>query len=226
MKKKLVVLSGAGMSAESGIKTFRDSDGLWEEYNVMDVASIEGWFRDPQLIIEFYNKRRLQLGNCLPNNGHKLLAEMETQFDVEIITQNVDNLHERAGSTKVLHLHGELTKVKSCNDDSLVTDIGYTEIKMGDFATDGAQLRPDIVWFGEAVPMIDKAIEIVRKAEIFVVIGTSLTVYPASGLLNYIKPNIPLYIIDPSDVKSSTQAIHIKQNATEGVKALQKLLRL
>jgi NAD-dependent deacetylase len=224
--KKIVILSGAGVSAESGIKTFRDSDGLWEEYNVMDVASIEGWNRNPPLVIEFYNQRRKQLATCEPNDAHLGLAKMESQFDIQIITQNVDNLHERAGSSKVLHLHGELTKVKSIHNDSLITDIGYSNIQIGDCASDGAQLRPFIVWFGEAVPFLGKAITIVQKADIFVIIGTSLNVYPASGLVNYVQPGIPIYIIDPNNVESNRDAIHIKQNATEGVKSLQKLLGL
>jgi NAD-dependent deacetylase len=224
MKKRLVVLSGAGISAESGIKTFRDSDGLWEEYNVMDVASIDGWFRNPQMVLDFYNQRRKQLATVEPNIGHIGLAKLESQFDVQIITQNIDNLHERAGSTSILHLHGELTKVRSSNNDSLVTDIGYTEIQLGDNASDGAQLRPHIVWFGEAVTMLEKAISIVIKADIFVIIGTSLNVYPAAGLVNYVPIGVPIYVIDPSNVSSPRVSKHIKKPASEGVKELQELL--
>lgn len=222
--KKLVVLSGAGISAESGIKTFRDSGGLWEQYDVMDVASIEGWYKNPQLLIDFYNERRLQLATSEPNEGHRGLAQLESEFDVQIITQNVDNLHERAGSTNVLHLHGELTKVRSVRNDSLITDIGYTEIKLGEKASDGAQLRPYIVWFGEAVPMFEKAIAIARQADVFVIIGTSLNVYPAAGIVNYVPAGVPIYLIDPEDVNSSKKIMHIKKPATEGVKELQKIL--
>jgi len=171
MKKKLAVLTGAGISAESGLKTFRDSDGLWEEHNVMDVASIEGWHRNPVLVIEFYNQRRRQLEAAQPNKAHIILAELEEHFDVNIVTQNVDNLHERAGSTKVLHLHGELTKVRSVRDETLVMDIGYESIAIGQTGKDGAQLRPNIVWFGEAVPLIIEAERLVRHADIFAVVG-------------------------------------------------------
>jgi len=224
MKKRLVVLSGAGISAESGIKTFRDSDGLWEEYNVMDVASIDGWFRNPQMVLDFYNQRRIQLATVEPNLGHIGLAELESQFDVQIITQNIDNLHERAGSSNILHLHGELTKARSVNNDSLITEIGYTEIKIGDLASDGAQLRPHIVWFGEAVPLLEKAISIIQKVDIFVIIGTSLNVYPAAGLVNYVPVGVSIYLIDPSNVSSPRVSKHIKKPASEGVKELQELL--
>ena len=222
--KSLVVLTGAGISAESGIKTFRDSDGLWEEYNVNDVASIDGWYRNPKLVIDFYNQRRQQLAKASPNDAHYGLTELESLFDVQIITQNIDNLHERAGSKNIIHLHGELTKVRSINNDNLITDIGYTDIKLGDKASDGFQLRPHIVWFGEAVPMLEKAISIVRKADIFVIIGSSLNVYPAAGLINYVSAGIPIYIIDPKDVNSSKVSLHIKKPATLGVKDLQRIL--
>ena len=224
MKRKIVVLSGAGISAESGIKTFRDSDGLWEQYDVMTVASIEGWFKNPQLVTDFYNQRRVQLATCEPNLGHVGLAELEKEFDVEIITQNIDDLHERAGSSKILHLHGELVKVRSTTNDSLITNIGYSEIIFGEKASDGSLLRPHIVWFGEAVPMLDSAINITKSADIFVIIGTSLNVYPAAGLVHYISPNVPIYLIDPSDVSSKRITKHIKKTASEGVKELQNIL--
>ena len=189
--KKLCVLTGAGMSAESGIKTFRDSGGLWEEYDVMTVASIEGWHRNPQLMLKFYNERRKQLETALPNAGHTGLAELEKHFKVYIITQNVDDLHERAGSTRVLHLHGELKKVRSSTHPELIYDIGYKEINWGDKCEKGSQLRPYIVWFGEAVPAFEEAMEIVSDTDIFAVIGTSLNVYPAAGLVNYVSHNVP-----------------------------------
>jgi NAD-dependent deacetylase len=215
--KHLVFLSGAGISAESGISTFRDSGGLWEKYDVMKVAGIEGWHEDKELVLQFYNDRRRQLKDVQPNKGHQIIAELEKNFKVSVITQNVDNLHERAGSTNVLHLHGELTKVCSCNDKKLVTDIGYNDIRIGDKATDGAQLRPFIVWFGEAVPLIEKAVEIISTADILVIIGTSLQVYPAAGLVNYIRPGIPVYLIDPNEVQSRKNVIHIREKASTGM---------
>ena len=226
IKKRLVVLTGSGISAESGIKTFRDSDGLWEEYNVMDVASIEGWFKNPKMVLDFYNQRRMQLATVEPNSAHTGLAQLESKFNVHIITQNIDNLHERAGSKNILHLHGELTKVRSIQQDSLITDIGYTKINPGDTASDGAQLRPHIVWFGEAVPLLEKAISIVQKADVFVIIGTSLNVYPAAGLVNYVSTDVPVYLIDPSNVSSPRVTKHIKKAATEGVRELQEILSL
>lgn len=194
--KNLVVLTGAGISAESGIQTFRDADGLWEGHNVMEVASPEGFAKNPQLVLDFYNQRRKQLLEVQPNKGHENLAKLETYFNVEIVTQNVDDLHERAKSSNVTHLHGELLKVRSVANETLVT---YREkdIVLGDLAEDNQQLRPHIVWFGEMVPMLDKAIEITQKADILVIIGTSMQVYPAAGLVNYIKPNTPIYFIDP-----------------------------
>jgi len=225
-KKNLVVLSGAGISAESGLKTFRDSDGLWENYNVMDVASIEGWFKNPQLVLEFYNERRRQLKNAQPNDAHKIFAELENYFNVDIITQNVDDLHERAGSKNVLHLHGILTQAKSTGDDSLIYDIGYNDIKWGDKCEKGYQLRPNIVWFGEPVPEIINAEKIVAKADIFVIIGTSLLVYPAAGLVHYIKPNVPIYIVDPKPVviKNKENIFFIQKPATIGTKELKEIL--
>lgn len=227
MKKKLYILTGAGMSAESGIKTFRDSDGLWEEYDVMTVASIDGWNKNPRLVLQFYNERRKQLETAQPNGGHNGLAELEKHFEVHIITQNVDNLHERGGSSNVVHLHGELTKVTSCADPSYVIDIGYKEIKWGDKCPKGSQLRPFIVWFGEAVPVFYEASQMVCDADAFAVIGTSLNVYPAAGLIDYVPSNIPMYLIDPNDVPSPSnrKVEYIKEKASHGVQILtQKLL--
>lgn len=198
--KKLVVLTGAGISAESGLRTFRDSDGLWENYRVEDVATPEAWQRDPGLVLRFYNERRRDAAKAGPNAAHLALADLEKDFDVQIITQNVDNLHERAGSTNVLHLHGELSKVRSVANESLITDIGDAAINIGDLATDGQQLRPHIVWFGEMVPMIESAIEISQQADIFIVIGTSLQVYPAASLIQYVPMLSPKFIIDPKKV--------------------------
>lgn len=194
--KKIVVLTGAGISAESGIKTFRDANGLWEGYDIMEVASPIGWARNKDLVLDFYNKRRSQLLNVKPNQGHKALVLLEKKYNVTIITQNVDDLHERAGSSAVLHLHGELLKVRSEINQSLVYD-WRKELKIGDVCEEGNQLRPHIVWFGEAVPMLDKAIEIIKEANILIIIGTSMQVYPAASLINYTKDNIPMYFIDP-----------------------------
>ena len=227
MKKNLVILSGAGMSAESGISTFRDAGGLWDKYPVMQVASAEGYVRDPELVIDFYNERRKQLLDVEPNAGHTGLAELEKDFNVTVVTQNVDNLHERAGSTHVIHLHGELTKVCSSRDPynpRYVRELKPEEYegKMGDKAGDGSQLRPFIVWFGEAVPEIETAIGYVEKADIFVIIGTSMNVYPAAGLLNYVPRTAEVYLIDPKPVDThSMRQIHvIQKGASEGVKEL------
>lgn len=224
--KKLVVLTGAGISAESGIKTFRDSGGLWEQHDVMDVASIDGWYRNPSLVLEFYNQRRKQLESAHPNRAHVLLAELEKDFDVQIITQNVDNLHERAGSRHVLHLHGELTKVRSSKSTAHVEDIGYREIHPGDLCADGSQLRPHIVWFGEAVPLIEEAERLVSEADIFAVIGTSLNVYPAAGLVTSLPQEARAFLIDPNTVarKLPKQFTVIKENATVGVERMIQLL--
>lgn len=197
MKKKLVILSGAGISAESGIKTFRDAGGLWEGHNVMDVASPEGWNKNMELVLDFYNKRRQQLFEVEPNKAHNITAELESDFDVTIVTQNVDDLHERAGSTKVIHLHGELLKARSVlNDHGIIEWKG--DINPGDLHPDGYQLRPHIVWFGEAVPAIEYAIDIVEEADYLIIIGTSMQVYPAAGLIDYTKPTTPIYYIDPN----------------------------
>lgn len=227
MKKKLVVLTGAGMSAESGISTFRDSGGLWDKYPVEDVATPEGFERNPELVLDFYNTRRRELLNAKPNEGHKGIAELEKYFDVQVITQNIDNLHEQAGSTKVLHLHGELMKARSTGDESLIYELpaDKPEIKLGDKCEKGYQLRPHIVWFGEAVPMISEAAKMVEKADIFVIIGTSMNVYPAAGLLDDVRKNVPVYLIDPKEVRTGRHDVHhIKKGASEGVKELKRLL--
>ena len=227
MKKKLVILTGAGMSAESGISTFRDSGGLWDKYRVEDVATPEAFHRNPELVLEFYNIRRRELVTVKPNEGHIGIAELEKDFDVHIITQNIDNLHEQAGSTNVLHLHGELMKVRSTKDESLIYElpVDKPEIKIGDKCEKGYQLRPHIVWFGEAVPMISEAAKIAEQADIFVIIGTSMNVYPAAGLLDYVERNVPVYLIDPQQVRTSRFDVHhIKKGASEGVKELAKRL--
>lgn len=229
--KNLVVLSGAGMSAESGISTFRDAGGLWDKYPVMQVATPEGYARDPELVINFYNERRKQLLDVEPNAGHRGVAELEKDFNVTVVTQNVDNLHERAGSTHVIHLHGELTKVSSSRDPynpRFIRELNPEEyeVKLGDKAEDGSQFRPFIVWFGEAVPEIERAIDYVERADIFVIIGTSMNVYPAAGLLNYVPRHAEVYLIDPKPVDThSMRPIHvIRKGASEGVKELKSLL--
>ncbi|AEW86002.1 NAD-dependent deacylase [Flavobacterium columnare] len=222
MKKKLVILTGAGMSAESGISTFRDSNGLWENHDIKEVASPEGWRKNPALVLDFYNKRRAQLKEVTPNRGHEIIAELEQKFDVQIITQNVDNLHERAGSSKILHLHGELTKVRSTENSDYI--INWSEdLHIGDMAPDGSQLRPHIVWFGEAVPGINQAIPMLEKADILIIIGTSLQVYPAAGLMHYTRTDTPIYYIDPkpASVNNLPNPIEIiPLSASEGMKNL------
>lgn len=202
-KKKIVVLTGSGISAESGISTFRDSDGLWENHRVEDVATYEAWLSNQPLVLDFYNQRRRQLATVQPNAAHFALAALEEAYDVHIITQNVDDLHERAGSTQVIHLHGELVKARSSKYDELVYDIGYKDIKAGDFCERGAQLRPHIVWFGEMVPMMEAAANISAEADIFMVVGTSLVVYPAAGLLSYAPAKARKYVIDPKSLPVS-----------------------
>lgn len=230
--KKIVILTGAGMSAESGISTFRDAGGLWEKYPVEQVATPEGYAQNPQLVTDFYNQRRKQLQDVKPNKGHLLLAEMEKEFDICIITQNVDNLHERAGSTKVIHLHGELTKVTSSyepNNPKYIRELSPEnwEVKIGDLAEDGSQLRPFIVWFGEAVPQIETAAILAETADIFVIIGTSMNVYPAAGLLSFVSPTAPVYLIDPNVVHiNNHRSLHvIRKGASEGVEELWDLLK-
>jgi NAD-dependent deacetylase len=226
--KKVVVLTGAGISAESGLRTFRDADGLWENHRVEDVATPEAWQRDPELVLRFYNERRKGAADAQPNAAHFALAELEHDFDVQIITQNVDDLHERAGSSNVLHLHGELSKVRSVTDESLITDIGNKQILLGDLATDGQQLRPHIVWFGEMVPMIEPAIELSMEADFFVVIGTSMQVYPAASLIQYVPLDSPKYIIDPKKIDGIENNYRnlrfIQQTATQGVPELMEQL--
>lgn len=229
--KNLVILTGAGMSAESGINTFRDAGGLWDQYPVEQVATPEGYAANPKLVTNFYNERRKQLLTVKPNRGHELVAEMEKYFNVTVITQNVDNLHERAGSTHVIHLHGELTKVTSSLQPNHPTYIKELEPKdyevhIGDLAADGSQLRPFIVWFGESVPMIETAIDYAEKADIFLIIGTSLNVYPAAGLLNYVPTGVPVYLIDPNQVTvASRRPVHvIQKGASEGMEELKKIL--
>ena len=216
--KKLVFLTGAGMSAESGISTFRDSDGLWEQYRVEDVATPEGYAKDPALVLDFYNQRRRQLAVAEPNEGHRQLVRLEQDFDVHIITQNVDNLHERAGSSQVLHLHGELTKARSGRNPSLIREIGYNDIHLGDLADDGTQLRPHIVWFGEAVPNIEPAAALCEQADYFVVIGTSMNVYPAAGLIHYVPRTAPCFLVDPKAVAISRPVTIFQEKAGTGVK--------
>ena len=210
------------MSAESGLKTFRDMDGLWENYSIEEVATPEGWHKNPQLVLDFYNQRRKQLMEAQPNAGHMGLVELEKHFGVFIVTQNVDNLHERAGSSNVLHLHGELMKVRSTVDESLIYNLDHWQVNWGDRCEKGSQLRPHIVWFGEAVPAMDQAIGIVSMADILVVIGTSLNVYPAAGLLNYAAKNVPIFLIDPGQpaYSPSSTLTHIKEPATKGVQIL------
>lgn len=226
MKKKLVVLTGAGISAESGLSTFRDSNGLWENHSIYEVATPEAWNNNPELVNRFYNERRKQLLEVEPNLGHLGLVELENDYEVNIITQNVDDLHERAGSKSILHLHGELKKVRSTIDENWVKPLVGWELKMGDLCPHGSQLRPHIVWFGEDVPLFSAAIEIVKDADVFVVIGTSLNVYPAASLNSYLDPNIPIYIIDPQKVntESNENVIRIQKKATEGVSELIQLI--
>ena len=223
--KKVVVLTGAGISAESGIKTFRDAGGLWENHDIMEVASIDGWYKNPALVLEFYNQRRRQLHEVIPNAAHHDLVELESRFEVEVVTQNVDDLHERAGSKRVLHLHGELFKARSTADGRLVYE-WKKDIVLGDTCERGSQLRPHIVWFGEAVPMIETAAIKVASADILIVIGTSLQVYPAAGLLDFVHSKTPVYYIDPKpSLRSRANLSVIAENATTGVrKVIEKLM--
>lgn len=224
-RKHLVVLSGAGISAESGIKTFRDADGLWEGHNVMEVASPIGWAKNPELVLKFYNDRRRQLLEVKPNLAHQILKDLEKNFEVSIITQNVDDLHERAGSSKVLHLHGELLKARSVKNDKKVYE-WVKDIQIGDLAEDGGQLRPHIVWFGEAVPMLHKAIKIVEKADVLLIVGTSMQVYPAASLIDYLPDGNPIYVIDPQKHKDTwlQHVYFMEKTATEGMKEFKNLM--
>ncbi|MDD4608578.1 MAG: Sir2 family NAD-dependent protein deacetylase [Bacteroidaceae bacterium] len=229
--KKIVVLSGAGISAESGISTFRDAGGLWDKYPVQQVASIDGYNKNPALVIDFYNQRRKELFHVTPNAAHQIVHELEEKYEVTVVTQNIDNLHERAGSSKIIHLHGELTKIcssKSPYNPRFIKQLtpNSPELKVGDLAPDGSQYRPFIVWFGEAVPQMDRAIEETKEAAIFIIIGTSLNVYPAASLLHYIPQTASVYLIDPKEVNmpSDRTIQFIQKSATEGMKALKKIL--
>ena len=230
--KRLAVLTGAGVSAESGFQTFRDSGGLWEQYDVNDVASIEGWYRNRKLVLDFYNGLRVQLRDAKPNRAHEIIAELEKRFKVDVITQNVDNLHERAGSTHIVHLHGELTKVRpengvydSTGSEKEVIDVGYSAVNLGDLAPNGSQLRPHIVFFGEAVPKIEQAIDIVEKADILLIVGSSLQVYPAAGLYRYAGPNTPIYVIDPKPVELHDPRVTFITNvATKGMEKFAEMV--
>lgn len=224
--RTIVALTGAGISAESGISTFRDSGGLWEQYDVMEVASIQGWIQNASLVQRFYNARREVLKEAQPNQAHLLLAALEQHYHVEIVTQNVDDLHERAGSSHVLHLHGELTKARSEKDPNSIVEIGYRSIADGELAEDGSRLRPHIVWFGEAVPMIEQAADVVHRADLLLIIGTSLNVYPAAGLINYTKRNTPVVLIDPNEVNYQGDNVVevIRAKASEGMQLLYKRL--
>lgn len=225
--KKIAVLTGAGMSAESGLSTFRDAGGLWEQHRVEDVATPEGFRRNPEMVLNFYNERRKQLLNAKPNEGHRALAALEKDFEVHIITQNVDNLHERAGSSQVIHLHGELMKVRSTGPGQEIYELSpeHFEIHVGDKCPKGYQLRPHVVWFGEPVPEIEKAMEIVSEADLFVIIGTSMQVYPAAGLIHYVKDDSPIFLIDPKEVNVHQKNVTvIQKGASEGTKELLQLL--
>ena len=232
--KRIAVLTGAGVSAESGLGTYRDNGGLWDSYDPMEVASIEGWYRDRGKVLDFYNMERRKLKDAKPNRAHLLIASLENDYTVDVITQNVDNLHERAGSTHVVHLHGEVTKVRpenTCNDEDgfserSVFDVGYDEVKLGDKAPNGVQLRPHIVFFGEAVPKLEQAIDLVARADIMLIVGTSLSVYPAAGLYRYARAGVPIYLIDPKEVNTFDKRIHqIRKVATEGMEEFIALLK-
>lgn len=233
-KKRIIVLSGAGVSAESGLSTYRDNGGLWDSYDPMEVASIEGWQHDPARVLDFYNMQRDKLKGMRPNDAHRLIAGLEEDFDMDVITQNVDNLHERAGSTRVLHLHGEVTKIRpenTCNEqdffsEEMVVDCGYDHVMLGDMAPNGAQYRPHIVFFGEAVPKIEKAINMVCAADVLIIVGTSLQVYPAAGLYRYAGADVPIYIIDPKDVPVRDPRVrHLALTASEGMRKVCELLK-
>ncbi len=224
--KKIVVLTGAGISAESGISTFRDANGLWENHDIMEVASIDGWHKNPSLVLEFYNQRRRQLKEVSPNAAHHFLKYLEVDFEVVVVTQNVDDLHEKAGNKNIIHLHGELLKARSENNEELIYD-WHEDINLGDLADDGSQLRPHIVWFGEMVPLLENAAKEVESADILLIIGTSLQVYPAASLMHYLKDDRPIYLIDPNEMNlgfNLPNLIHIQKKATEGVKELDEIL--
>lgn len=226
-KKKLVVLTGAGVSAESGLATFRGAGGLWEGYRIEDVATPEAWRRNPELVLEFYNQRRKQAMNAQPNRAHHIIKELESHFEVVVITQNVDNLHEKAGSRQIIHLHGQLFQARSTRDESIIVNMKGWELNWGDLGSDGAQLRPNIVWFGEAVPMMDVAIEEVSKADAMVVVGTSLQVYPAASLVDYLPGKCPIYLVDPEarSIHTSRKVVAIAELATVGMEIVANLFR-
>lgn len=223
-KKRLVIFTGAGISAESGLRTFRDSGGIWEEYRIEDVATFEAWTANQELVLNFYNQRRKQVMEASPNNAHKFIADLQKDFDVHVITQNIDDLHERAGSKKVLHLHGEIMKARSTMDDNLVYSLKEYELKKGQKCEKGSQLRPHIVWFGEMVPEMENAYMVTEKADLFVVVGTSLNVYPAAGLLTYVSHDTPKWLVDPGEFNLDyiRNIKHIKKTAVEGVEELKK----
>jgi NAD-dependent deacetylase len=223
-RKRLVVFTGAGISAESGIKTFRDAGGLWEEFRIEDVATYDAWEKNRELVLEFYNQRRKQVIEAEPNEAHYLIADLQKKFDVQVITQNVDDLHERAGSKKVLHLHGEIMKARSCADPSLIYPLKGWELKAGDLCAKGSQLRPHIVWFGEMVPEMEKANHLASRSELFVVIGTSLNVYPAAGILNFVPPFVPTWLLDPGEfhLEYVKELKHIRQTAVKGAEELKQ----
>ncbi|MDP2384862.1 MAG: NAD-dependent deacylase [Bacteroidota bacterium] len=225
-KKKLIVFTGAGISAESGIKTFRDSGGLWEEFRIEDVATPEAWKKDPSKVTQFYNFRRKQVMDAKPNEAHYFFASLEKKYDVQVITQNIDDLHERAGSKNVLHLHGEIMKVRSSLDPNLIYKLKKWEVKIGDKCEKGSQLRPHIVWFGEMVPNMDVAANIVQKADLFITVGTSLNVYPAAGLIEVAENSIDKYLIDPGsfELNHISNLKHIKETAVDGVRKLEQYL--
>lgn len=224
--KRITVLTGAGISAESGIPTFRDADGLWEGFDVMEVATPEGWKKNPALVLEFYNQRRKRALEVQPNRGHKILAELEEHFDVTIVTQNVDNLHERAGSSRVIHLHGSLFESRSCKNEKLVYPVSGWELKLGDLCEEGSQLRPNIVWFGEMVPLMGEAAEYARRSDIFLVVGTSMVVYPAAGLIDYVPFETPKYIVDPNipQISHIPYLYKIPEKASTGMEKVKKEL--
>ncbi len=224
MSKKIVVLTGAGVSAESGISTFRDSDGLWNNHRIEDVATFEAWKRDPELVMDFYNQRRKQLHEVEPNSAHFALKKLEEKYDVHIITQNVDNLHERAGSSKILHLHGELAKARSSVDYSLIYEIDGWELKFGDKCEKGSQLRPHIVWFGESVPEMENAAYITESADILIIVGTSLVVYPAASLVHFVKNDTPIYLVDPKG--SNMQLPNLTVIAEKATTGMEKILEI
>ena len=225
-EKTIVVLTGAGVSQESGLKTFRDAGGLWEGYDVMEVASIEGWNRNPELVLEFYNQRRKQASEAKPNRAHELIAALQNHFQVEVVTQNVDELHEEAGSENVLHLHGKLFESRSTQDETIIYTMEGWELKLGDTCELGSQLRPNIVWFGEMVPAMDDAIEIIRRADYLLVVGTSLVVYPAAGLVNFVNPGTPVFVVDPNSPTVHNPELSVRYFEEKASGGMEKVFRI